>query len=202
MTRRRSVARTRRSITVSFDGRRRAFGRIFSMLSPLPAGHRPKFLSIRRQLRHIGVPRVEKGGVDPGHRSLKRRTHHEDTRLDRSLLPPHCLLVDRWPSGRLHGCRHPPGPDARNPGAAWRQGVLYQRRTGENRGHGAAPNIPPKTSRRWKPYFSPVLYRNRNAIKRMLGRLKDFRRIATRYERLEQNFLAAVCLSAIVCYWL
>ena len=67
---------------------------------------------------------------------------------------------------------------------------------------GVAPNIPPKTSRHWKPYFSPVLYRNRNAIERMFGRLKDFRRIATRYDRLEQNFLAAVCLAAIVCYWL
>ena len=67
---------------------------------------------------------------------------------------------------------------------------------------GAAPNIPPKTNRRWKNCFSPVLYRNRNAIERMFGRLKDFRRIATRYDRLAQNFLAALCLAATVCYWL
>ncbi len=49
---------------------------------------------------------------------------------------------------------------------------------------GAAPNIPPKTNRRWKCCFSPYLYRHRNAIERMFGRLKDFRRIATRYDRL------------------
>ena len=67
---------------------------------------------------------------------------------------------------------------------------------------GAAPNIPPKANRHWKNCFSPVLYRQRNAIERMFGRLKDFRRIATRYDRLAQNFLAAVCLAAIVCYWL
>ena len=67
---------------------------------------------------------------------------------------------------------------------------------------GAAPNIPPKRNRRWKPCFSPVLYRARNAIERMFGRLKDFRRIATRYDRLAQNFLAAICLAAIVRYWL
>ena len=67
---------------------------------------------------------------------------------------------------------------------------------------GAAPNIPPKINRRWKPCYSPVLYRKRNAIERMFGRLKDFRRIATRYDRLAQNFLAAVCLVATVCYWL
>ena len=67
---------------------------------------------------------------------------------------------------------------------------------------GAAPNIPPKVNRRWKNCFSPYLYRNRNAIERMFGRLKDFRRIATRYDRHAQNFLAAVCLAAILSYWL
>jgi transposase len=66
---------------------------------------------------------------------------------------------------------------------------------------GAAPNIPPKTNRQWKNCFSPRLYRNRNAIERMFGRLKNFRRIATRYDRLVHNFLAAVCLAATLCYW-
>jgi transposase len=67
---------------------------------------------------------------------------------------------------------------------------------------GAMPNIPPKVNRRWKNCFSPYLYRDRNAIERMFGRLKDFRRIATRYDRLAINYLAAVCLAATVCYWL
>ena len=70
-------------------------------------------------------------------------------------------------------------------------------------GKGAMPNIPPKANRRWKNCFSPSLdHRNRNAIERMFGRLKDFRRIATRYDRLADNFLAAVCLAATVSYWL
>lgn len=67
---------------------------------------------------------------------------------------------------------------------------------------GALPNIPPKVNRRWKNCFSPFLYRDRNAIERMFGRLKDFPRIATRYDRLAANFLAAICLAAIVCYWI
>ena len=67
---------------------------------------------------------------------------------------------------------------------------------------GAAPNIPPKVNRRWKPCFSTVLYRGRNAIERMFGRLKDFRRIATRDDRSATNYLAAVCLAAAVSYWL
>lgn len=60
------------------------------------------------------------------------------------------------------------------------------------------PNITSEANRRWKPCFSPFLYRDRNTIERMFGRLKDFRRIATRYDHLAVNFVAAVCLAAIV----
>jgi len=67
---------------------------------------------------------------------------------------------------------------------------------------GAAPNIPPKSNRVWKSCFSPFLYRHRNAIERMFGRLKDFRRIATRYDRLAHNFHAALCIAAAISYWL
>ena len=66
---------------------------------------------------------------------------------------------------------------------------------------GMMPNIPPKANRRWKSCFSPVLYRQRNAIERMFCRLKDFRRIATRYDRLAVNSLAAVCIAAVVSYF-
>jgi len=69
-------------------------------------------------------------------------------------------------------------------------------------GQGAMPNIPPKANRKWKNCFSPFLYRNRNAIERMFCSLKDFRRVATRYDRNAANFLAAVCIAATVSYWL
>ncbi|MFT8643672.1 MULTISPECIES: IS5 family transposase [Gluconacetobacter] len=67
---------------------------------------------------------------------------------------------------------------------------------------GAAPNIPPKANRVWKNCFSPVLYQTRNAIERMFNRLKDFRRIATRYDRNATNFHAAICIVAAVSYYL
>ena len=67
---------------------------------------------------------------------------------------------------------------------------------------GARSVIPPKVDRRWKPPCSRTVYRGRNTIERILGRLKDFRRIATRYDKLGANFLAAVHLAAIVCYWI
>lgn len=66
----------------------------------------------------------------------------------------------------------------------------------------AAPNIPPKVNRRWKGCFSPYLYRIRNAIERMFNRLKDFLPVATRYNRLPTNFLAALQVVAMVNYWL
>jgi transposase len=49
--------------------------------------------------------------------------------------------------------------------------------------------------------YDPVLYRQRNLIERMFGRLKDFRRIATRYDKLARNFLAGIALAATVTWW-
>ena len=70
------------------------------------------------------------------------------------------------------------------------------------RDRGAWANIPPKANRKWKNVFSPFLYKNRNAIERMFCRLKDFRRVHTRYDRYATNFLAAVCIAATVSYWI
>ena len=62
------------------------------------------------------------------------------------------------------------------------------------------PNIPPKANRRWKNCFSPFLYRKRNAIERMFCRFKDWRRVATRFEKTARNYLAVVTLAAIVLW--
>jgi len=65
---------------------------------------------------------------------------------------------------------------------------------------GAAPDIPSKVTRVWKNCFLPFLYRGRDAIERMFNRLKDFHRIATRYDRIAINFHAAVCIAAAASY--
>ena len=67
---------------------------------------------------------------------------------------------------------------------------------------GAAPNIPSKATRLWKSCFSPVLYKGPNAIKRMSCRIKDLRRIATRYDKLADNLLASIHLTAALTWWL
>ena len=67
---------------------------------------------------------------------------------------------------------------------------------------GAVPNIPPKSNRRWKSCFSKSLYKGRNAIERMFCRLKDCRRLATRYDKLAANFLGNIHLAATIMWWL
>ncbi len=62
---------------------------------------------------------------------------------------------------------------------------------------GAVPNIPAKSNRRWKPCFSKTLYRERNLVERFFSKLKHYRRIATRYDKLADNFLAMVKLASM-----
>ncbi len=61
--------------------------------------------------------------------------------------------------------------------------------------------IPSTASRRRAIPYDKAAYRRRNRIERMFCRLKDFRRIATRYDKLARNFLSAAFLAAIVIWW-
>jgi transposase len=47
-----------------------------------------------------------------------------------------------------------------------------------------------------------ALYRQRHRIEIAFGRIKDWRRIATRYDRCANNFFGAITLAAIVIFWL
>ncbi len=58
-------------------------------------------------------------------------------------------------------------------------------------------NIPPKANRKGPICFSPLLYKARNQIERFFNKIKQFRRIATRYDKLAENYLAALKLVAI-----
>jgi putative transposase len=50
--------------------------------------------------------------------------------------------------------------------------------------------------------FKKRTYRKRNKVERMFCRLKDARRLATRYDRYAVTFLSAVCLISTVYWWL
>jgi transposase len=60
----------------------------------------------------------------------------------------------------------------------------------------------PSTASRTVPYpLDRAAYRRRNLIERLFGRLKNWRRLATRYDRLARNYLAALALVAVATEW-
>ncbi|WP_085938765.1 IS5 family transposase [Beijerinckia indica] len=68
--------------------------------------------------------------------------------------------------------------------------------------HGIKATIPSKSNRKKKIRHDKQAYKGRNVVERCFCRLKDFRRIATRYDKLAQNFFSALCLVATVAYWI
>jgi len=60
------------------------------------------------------------------------------------------------------------------------------------------PVIPPKANRIVQRQCDFALYRERNLVERFFNKLKHFRAIATRYDKLARNFLAAVQLAAAI----
>jgi putative transposase len=61
--------------------------------------------------------------------------------------------------------------------------------------------IPSTRSRKRPIPHDAIAYRERNLIERAFCRLKDWRRIATRYDKLAANFASAVAIAAIIIWW-
>ena len=62
--------------------------------------------------------------------------------------------------------------------------------------------IPPKKHRRVKLDCDAQIYKQRNVIERMFCRFKDWRRLATRFDRNIKNFMATIAIAATVIWWL
>lgn len=65
---------------------------------------------------------------------------------------------------------------------------------------GAIPVIPPKKNRRFQHDYDKDLYKARGLIENLLVKLKQFRRVATRYDKLLANFLDFVKIAAIAIW--
>jgi len=68
------------------------------------------------------------------------------------------------------------------------------------RKHGIRLTIPRKSNERRRGPFDKTIYRQRNQVERFFNRLKQFRRIATRYEKRAANYLAMLTLAAILIW--
>jgi transposase len=67
---------------------------------------------------------------------------------------------------------------------------------------GITPCIPSKANRKAQIDYDKTLYRQRHKIENMFGKLKDWRRIHTRYDRCAHTFFSAICIAAIVIFWI
>jgi transposase len=61
----------------------------------------------------------------------------------------------------------------------------------------ARANIPPRSNRNDPICFSPYLYRGRNLVERFFNKIKQCRRVATRYDKLAANYLAFIQLASM-----
>jgi transposase len=66
---------------------------------------------------------------------------------------------------------------------------------------GTTPVIPNNPTRKRFQPFDRDAYKRRNLVERMFCRLKDWRRIATRYDKLARNYASAVTLAAVIIRW-
>jgi transposase len=78
--------------------------------------------------------------------------------------------------------------------AGWFRNALAER--------GIAACIPSKVNRKIPIARDRTLYRQHHKIENMFGRLKDWRRIHTRYDRGAHTFFSAICIAATVTFWI
>jgi len=67
---------------------------------------------------------------------------------------------------------------------------------------GIEPCIPPRSNRKIQHDFDKTLYKKRHRIENMFGWLKDWRRIATRYDRCAHTFFSSICIAASFIFYL
>ena len=157
--------------------------------------------STRLASRSIARQRAQRGGLRPRRRYLARRTHQQDPRADQcrrtTACPAHLTRehqrhdygtgVDRGSTRplrqahrrqRLRQQRHP---------RCHRQIRRRGRYTDNPQPQGPIP-------------YNRDAYRARNLVERLWCRLKDWRRIASRYDKLVANYMAAVFLAATITF--
>jgi len=67
---------------------------------------------------------------------------------------------------------------------------------------GTAPCIPPKSNRKVQYHYDKAVYKKRHLVENLFAKIKDWRRIHTRYDRCAHTFMSAICIAATVIFWL
>ena len=69
-------------------------------------------------------------------------------------------------------------------------------------GRGITPCIPPRAKRRNPATYCKTLYKQRHKVENMFAKFKDWRRIAMRFDRCAHAFFSAICIAAVVTFWI
>jgi transposase len=67
---------------------------------------------------------------------------------------------------------------------------------------GITPCIPPKSNRKVQYHYDKAVYKKRHLIENLFAKIKDWRRIHTRYDRCAHTFMSAIAIAATVIFWL
>ena len=189
------------STIASIAGLAGASGSAFCKPLSRPAGSRPRHRSMQPMSRRTAPPMAVKGGEDAGHRSFAWRSDHKDP------CPDGCFGASSGHSahpGNVSDIRvaddliEAAGPVRR---LIADRGYDANRLRHTLRSTGTIPVIPGRRSRRCPIRHDVRRYRDRWRIEAAFCRLKDFRRVATRYDKLAVNFLSAVILATIIAFW-
>jgi transposase len=144
-------------------------------------------LSTKLHLRTDGHGRPMVLRVTPGQR-------HEVTQLERLLEGG--AVKRSGPDGRPG----PGRPRTRPAKLAGDKGYSYPSARRLLRRRGITAVIPTKSDQPRQAHFDRTAYRGRNRVERCVGRLKQFRRIATRYDKRAVNYLAWATLAAALIW--
>ena len=140
---------------------------------------------------------MQKGGGCPGFGAITRRSEHQNPcrnrRARQSRPPPARARPAQRHHPRVHDLIEGLAPDAVIADKGYdadhlREAVLANE---------AKAVIPPKSNRRTQSDYDKVLYKERNLVERFVNKLKQFRRVATRYDKLLANYRGFVILAAV-----
>ena len=70
------------------------------------------------------------------------------------------------------------------------------------RAKGIEPCIPPLKHRKIETPYDKELYKQRHKVEKAFAKIKDWRRVATRYDRCADIFMAAITIAATIIFWI
>jgi transposase len=142
---------------------------------------------------------AKKNGLD---QALGRSRGGWTTKIHAATLDENCAVALHLTAGQAHDGRQFEAlyesldPDNVLEYAALDRGYDADRIRERLARDGITPVIPPISTRAKKLPYNQELYRTRNQVERFFNKLKQFRRVATRYDKLAKTFFAAVHLTA------